>query len=83
MHDPFDYYPDLMLEAASEAEKEKYGGCDHGVTFDEVEFHEANPPMSAWEVRKRWPRLGGRCPKGCGYSGIAYVSMMHYLAGDW
>lgn len=82
MHDPFDYYPDLMLESVSEAEKEKYGGCDHGVTFDYDDFlKEENMP--AYEVRKRWPRLGGRCPKDCGFAGIAYASMLHYLAGDW
>lgn len=34
-------------------------------------------------IRKRWPRLDGVCPKGCGYRGIAYASYAHYLYGDW
>jgi hypothetical protein len=70
--------------------------CDHGVTFDEdaarallgdwqpkdaVEFVAGN--RAASEVRKRWPRLYGTCPKGCGFSGIAYASHAHYIMGDW
>lgn len=70
--------------------------CDHGVVFDEeeaekvlgtwkpkgaVEFVTGNP--QAYEVRKRWPRLNGECPKGCGFRGIAYASMAHYTMGDW
>ncbi len=70
--------------------------CNHGVTFDEAEaakilagwsaksaidFIAGNP--SSAEIRKRWPRLHGLCPKGCGYSGIAYASVEHYYAGDW
>lgn len=70
--------------------------CDHGVTFDEqeaaklldgwrakspVEFIMGNP--GAKEVRKRWPRLQGTCPKGCGFVGIGYASYAHYLMGDW
>jgi len=35
------------------------------------------------EIRKRWPRLNGLCPLGCGYVGIAYASWDHYIAGDW
>ena len=53
--------------------------CDHGVAFDS----EAWRGLSAYEIRKRWPRLMGQCPKGCGYVGIAYASYLHYLAGDW
>jgi hypothetical protein len=59
--------------------------CDHGVTFDEAEVQRRqrlNPP-SASEVRRRWPRLFGPCPKGCGYNGIAYASFLHYVMGDW
>ena len=72
------------------------GPCDHGVTFDP---EEAERLLSGWspqnstefimgnpksvEVRKRWPRLDGRCPLGCGYSGIYYASYEHYIAGDW
>lgn len=70
--------------------------CDHGVTFDPVEaekilagwkpkddvdFVMGNP--AAAEVRRRWPRLFGKCPKGCGYEGIYYASMEHLVAGDW
>lgn len=40
-------------------------------------------PSSSFDVRKRWPRLHGACPKGCGFNGIAYASMAHYLYGDW
>lgn len=70
--------------------------CDHGVTFDK---EEADKILAGWfpksvedfimgnpgsdEVRKRWPRLHGVCPKGCGYQGIAYASTYHYIAGDW
>lgn len=53
--------------------------CDHGVTFDQQE----STGLSSFEIKKRWPRLYGRCPKNCGYNGIAYASYMHYLAGDW
>lgn len=56
--------------------------CDHGVVFDEEEFKK-NPGMSASEVKKRWPRGWGPCPKGCGFNGIAYASFLHYIAGDW
>lgn len=52
--------------------------CDHGVVFDEVAWR-ADPS----DVQKRWPRLMGVCPKGCGYRGIAYASYLHYIAGDW
>lgn len=53
--------------------------CDHGLTFDA----EAAGGLDEYAVRKRWPRLFGACPKGCGYSGIAYASTAHYIAGDW
>lgn len=56
--------------------------CDHGVCFDEDAFRQ-HENMSAEEVRKRFPRHFGECPKGCGYNGIAYASMLHYIAGDW
>lgn len=70
--------------------------CDHGVTFDEgaaesllsgwtpkdaADFVMGNPMSS--QIRKRWPRLYGPCPKGCGFNGIAYASMAHSVAGDW
>lgn len=53
--------------------------CDHGVQFDA----EAARGLDANEVRKRWPRGFGNCPKGCGFNGIAYASFEHYTAGDW
>jgi len=34
-------------------------------------------------IKKRWPRLCGPCPKGCGFNGIAYASYAHYIYGDW
>lgn len=60
--------------------------CDHGVTFDEVAWKEAaytGNIMTIEDVRKRWPRGFGLCPRGCGFYGIAYASYIHYLAGDW
>ena len=53
--------------------------CDHGVAFDE----DAARGLRPREVRQRWPRGHGVCPKGCGYVGIAYKSWAHYIAGDW
>jgi hypothetical protein len=38
---------------------------------------------TAADIRYRWPRLDGPCPKGCGFSGIAYASQTHYVYGDW
>lgn len=70
--------------------------CDHGVVFDEKE---ARGLLGSWQprtpaewvvgnpnyalVRMRFPRLFGRCPKGCGFEGISYASMLHYLMGNW
>lgn len=53
--------------------------CDHGITFDlRVAFN-----LSSDQVRRRWPRLNGLCPKGCGYDGVYYASYIHYIYGDW
>ena len=60
-------------------EPDEFGGCDHGVAFDE----DAAKGLSAEETRKRWPRMFGACPKGCGFNGIAYASFGHYIMGDW
>lgn len=59
--------------------------CDHGISFDEEEAKRlcSENSTGSWEVRKRWPRLSGECPLGCGYNGIYYVSMAHYVFGDW
>lgn len=53
--------------------------CDHGLSFDAA----AAATCSVTEIRRRWPRIFGQCPKGCGYSGIAYASSEHMIAGDW
>lgn len=53
--------------------------CTHGVSYDK----QAAAGLPSSEVRKRWPRLSGACPKGCGYSGIYYASFEHYMMGDW
>lgn len=86
----------VVLKPDGRPFREPTGPCDHGVTFDEKEaervlgewqprtpgeFIMGNP--SSEEVRKRWPRLNGPCPKGCGFVGIAYASYAHYIAGDW
>lgn len=54
-------------------------GCDHGIAFDRA----AACSLSASEVRRRWPRLDGPCPKRCGFSGIGYASMSHFHRGGW
>jgi len=41
------------------------------------------PTNATAKIKKRFPRLGGPCPKGCGYNGIAYASYEHYIYGDW
>lgn len=38
------------------------------------------------DVRTRFPRLVGPCPKGCGVNGTFYASAAHYIFGgssDW
>ncbi len=60
--------------------------CDHGVQFDEEaakKLFSENPGTPAQEIRKRWPRLSGECPTGCGFNGIGYASLAHYVYGDW
>lgn len=53
--------------------------CSHGVVFDATLANDMTPE----EVRKRYPRLEGLCPLGCGHVGIAYASCEHFDAGDW
>ncbi len=36
----------------------------------------------AYETRRRFPRFHGSCD-ACGFSGVAYASFEHYIAGDW
>ena len=47
----------------------------------DVAFVLGNP--ASLEIRKRWPRLNGLCPLGCGFNGIYYASFAHYTMGDW
>ena len=89
-------YPDHCSLCAARAKEAGLADCNHGVVFDTDEaerllsgWEASNPaefiagnPASA-EVRRRWPRLQGQCPKGCGYNGIAYASYEHLIAGDW
>lgn len=37
--------------------------------------------MTATDIRRIWPRFDGQCD--CGFTGIAYYSMEHMVAGDW
>lgn len=55
--------------------------CDHGVKFYEDYARQIN--MTSPEVRQFFPRLEGKCPKGCGFEGIAYASKAHFAYGDW
>jgi adenine C2-methylase RlmN of 23S rRNA A2503 and tRNA A37 len=54
--------------------------CTHGLEFDEEEANTYN--YTRYEIRQKWPRLDGKCEK-CGYEGIAYASMAHFIYGDW
>jgi len=36
--------------------------------------------LSAYE---EYPRLNGECPKACGFHGIVYLSMAHFMGEDW
>jgi hypothetical protein len=67
-----------LQKAADEGHAEA-NRCDHGVTFDA----DAARGLGTREIRERWPRLDGPCPKGCGFNGIGYADFTHYLAGDW
>lgn len=63
-------------------EEEDTPSCDHGIVFDEA----VALRMRAREVRERFPRLSGPCPKGCGIDGTVYASAAHYVFGggsDW
>jgi hypothetical protein len=63
-------------------DEEDAPSCDHGIVFDEA----AALGMRNRDVRERFPRLAGPCPKGCGIDGIVYASAAHYIFGggsDW
>jgi len=62
-------------------EEAKMSACDHGLAFDPIICRDQN--LSSRDVQKMFPRLSGECPLKCGYVGIAYVSMEHFLYGDW
>lgn len=51
--------------------------CDHGLSFDVKAVASGN--FTEAEIRKRWPRLDGKCEK-CGLDGIAYANAAHYFA---
>lgn len=55
--------------------------CNHGIVFDEEAALKLNADHTY--VRRRWPRLCGKCPLGCGYNGIFYASKAHFVWGDW
>ena len=75
---------DDILDHINKSGEARQAQCDHGVTFDKDAMSDMGIGRpSAQEVRRRWPRLHGESPKGCGYRGIAYASMEHYIAGDW
>ncbi len=72
--------PGSAPDSIEAAVVESRTGCDHGIVFDE----EAAKTIScANEVKRRFPRLFGLCPLGCGYDGIYYASYAHYILGDW
>lgn len=64
-----------------EAQKILDEAKSYGTGDPSLDFILGSP--SAPYIRKRWPRLDGECPKGCGYKGIYYASMSHYIMGDW
>ena len=55
--------------------------CEHPKVMPSFDSDKAKT-MSASEVRKTYPRFGGKCPD-CDYEGILYASMIHYISGDW
>lgn len=70
---------DEVTEVLDKIAKERQAECDHGIEFDA----DAAKDMTVAEIRKRYPRLFGPCPKGCGFDGIGYKSWEHYVMGDW
>lgn len=69
----------MIIDKFNITNKEPANTCSHGLQFD----LEAAKDLSVAEIRKRWPRLFGVCPLGCGFDGIGYVSSAHYVYGDW
>lgn len=71
--------PESIIPVDPQDRKPAEVQCAHGVVFDGV----LSRGLSAAEVQRRWPRLYGDCPLGCGFSGIGYASYAHYISGDW
>lgn len=69
----FNFIKNLFIKQKTE--------CDHGLTFDVDTANRMQ--LSPAQVRVIYPRLHGPCPKGCGFNGIAYVNLEHYVYGDW
>lgn len=55
--------------------------CEHPKVIPAFDAEKAKT-MTSSEIRKTYPRFGGKCPD-CEYQGIIYASMTHYIAGDW
>lgn len=68
-------FDEVDCKAEWEARPSRTGKTDYDYALQSAHFTQA--------VRKRWPRLFGECPKGCGYHGIAYASRAHFVWGDW
>lgn len=71
----------VLNELSDEAAPTVTMVCDHGIAFDEEVA--STEKLDARQVRNRWPRLMGICPKGCGFKGIYYASTAHFVYGDW
>lgn len=70
----------LCVEADARCRRQQ--ACTHGLTFDAVGAR----GLTESEVRTRWPRrrFASHEPCGeCGYVGISYASVAHYIAGGW
>ena len=66
----------------AEVRSRRQQACTHGVTFDAVEAQ----GLKCAEVRTRWPRgrFSATAPcEDCGYVGISYASVEHYVRGGW
>lgn len=56
-------------------------GCQHPKVSPAFDY-EASKGLSSREVRQRWPRFYGQCPD-CGFNGVIYASLEHFVSGDW
>lgn len=73
------YEADILAARASTVDLSTLAPeCSHGLVFDE----DAARGLTSSVVRKRWPRFSGVC-QTCGFDGIAYASLAHYVQGDW